>query len=93
MERIELLTTFSSAIRRIKVRYGWVIVDDTSLILITALLCLTMYFLPHMHEDWPERARNNQPVTETVRLGSTSQDITVTATPAYNPNAQTPKNQ
>jgi hypothetical protein len=75
------------------VLYGWIIVDNTSLILITALLCLAMYFSPNMHEDWPERAHNNQPVTETVSSGSTSQDKNVTATPAYNPNTNALENQ
>ena len=78
-----LLATCFTAVRRIKVRYGWILADGIYLILITIFLCLAGYLHPHNHADLPESERNSQPLTETVNPRN-SQDVTVTATPAYN---------
>ncbi len=79
------------AVPRIKVRYGWVIIDGISLILITVFLCLAVYLPRNNDAKMPESEQINQPVTETISPGNI-QYVTVTATPAYNADTKTPDN-
>jgi hypothetical protein len=73
--------------KRIKRPYGWVFVDNRYsmllVYLITVLICLALYF-PYPDYDWSDAQRNNPPVVE-VGTGNPSVDITVSATPDYDP--------
>lgn len=80
-----------AAVPRIKVRYGWVIKDGISLILITVFLCLAIYLPRNNDANMPESEQDNQPVTEIISPGNI-QYVTVTATPAYNANTKTSDN-
>ena len=80
-----------ATIRWIKVRYGWILKDGISLILITALLCLALYLPQNNDANLPRSEEVNQPVTETINPPNIA-SVTVTAIPAYNPNTKTPDN-